>query len=274
MTERREFGLIGDPLAHSLSPMMHRAGFSAIGAEAVYGLCPVPADRPEMVESEMRRLAANGGGNVTVPHKLAAARALDRPTETVTTLGACNCFWEAEPGILAGDNTDVVGIRRSLEHRLTTRRPERVLILGAGGAAAAAALAASELGASAILMVNRTRERARVLAEKLQEAGVSIAVIDDAPSGEYDVIINATSIGLREEDTLPLSFVRVSAGLILDLVYGRRQTKWTRAAENAGIAWIDGREVLLRQGAACYPLWFGREAPVKAMRCALFDEDG
>ena len=74
MTERRKFGLIGDPLAHSLSPMMHRAGFSAIGAEAVYALCPVPADRPEMVESEMRRLAANGGGNVTVPHKLAAAR--------------------------------------------------------------------------------------------------------------------------------------------------------------------------------------------------------
>ncbi|TFG66299.1 MAG: shikimate dehydrogenase, partial [Gemmatimonadales bacterium] len=91
MIEQRRFGLIGDPVANSMSPIMHRAGFTAIGIEGSYGLFPVPAELPDLVEAEMRRLASTGGGNVTVPHKVAAARALDQSTETVTALGACNC---------------------------------------------------------------------------------------------------------------------------------------------------------------------------------------
>lgn len=273
MIRQRRLGLIGDPVAHSMSPIMHRAGFSALGIEAVYELCPVTADHPEMVEAEMRRLAVTGGGNITVPHKASAARALDRPSETVTALGACNCFWEVEPGILAGDNTDVFGIRETIGNRLTTRRLERVLILGAGGAAAAAGLAMRNMGASEVLILNRTLERAHRLVERLEVAGVPASVMEEAPSGEYDLVINATSLGLNETDPLPLDFDRVSPTLILDLVYGQRQTAWTRVADAVGVDWIDGREVLLQQGAACYPLWFGMEGPVEAMRCALFGED-
>lgn len=273
MPDQLTFGLIGEPLAHSLSPVMHRAGFSALGIAASYERYRVPIDRPGKVETEMRRLASMGGGNVTVPHKQVAARVLDRPSEIVTVLGACNCFWEAEPGVLAGDNTDVSGIRQALKHRLANRRPERVLILGAGGAAAAAGVAVGQLGASAVRILNRTAGRAVALAERLKMIGVPASAMEGAPSGDYDVVINATPLGLRQSDPLPMSFDQASAALALDLVYGRRQTVWTRAAAAAGIEWVDGREVLLLQGVACYPLWFGVEAPVEPMRRAVFCEE-
>lgn len=272
MAEPLEFGLIGDPLVHSLSPVMHRAGFSALGLAASYELCRVPKELPDVVETEMRRLASMGGGNVTVPHKAVAARVLDEPTEIVTALEACNCFWEAEPGVLAGDNTDVSGIRKALEDRLANRRPETVLILGAGGAAAAAGVAAAQLGASEVRICNRTSGRAVALAERLEMTGVPASALEGPPSGDYDIVINATPLGIRESDPLPMSFDQASAALVLDLVYGRRQTIWTRAAAAAGIEWVDGREVLLLQGAACYPLWLGVAAPVEPMRRAVFRE--
>jgi len=274
MIEGKTFGLIGDPVAHSLSPVMHRAGFAALGIQAVYDLRKVPAQRADLVEAEMRRLASTGGGNVTVPHKAAAARALDEPSDVVTTLGACNCFWQTENGTLAGDNTDVFGIRHALENRLPDQRPERVLILGAGGAAAAAGLAAGALGAVEVLICNRTVDRAHVLTERLKGANISASVTSSPPEGVYDVVINATSLGLHPGDPLPLSFDRVAPLLVLDLVYGQKRTAWIKAADDREIDWIDGREVLLHQGAACYPLWFGLKAPMQEMRSALFGEAG
>jgi len=272
VVEARSFGLIGDPVDHSLSPAMHRAGFAALGVTASYALVRVPAEESASVETEMRRLASSGGGNVTVPHKAVAARALDRPSETVASLGACNCFWGDRGGAVAGDNTDVEGIRMALSARLS-RPPVRVLILGAGGSAAAAGLAVLELGASSVSICNRTQKRAQDLAINLAGRGVPVSELRGTPSGDYDVVINATSLGLRDGDPLPARFDRLSAALVLDLVYGPRRTAWTLAAEAAGSGWVDGREVLLHQGAACYPHWFGAEAPVPAMRSALFGDD-
>ncbi len=274
MTEGKRFGLIGDPVAHSLSPVMHRAGFAALGIQAVYDLQKVPAQRADLVEAAMRGLASTGGGNVTVPHKAAAARALDEPTEVVTTLGACNCFWQTENGTLAGDNTDVFGIHQALANRLADRRPGRILILGAGGAAAAAGLAAGTLGAIEVLICNRTADRANVLTKTLKRADIPASVASSPPAGEYDVVINATSLGLQPSDPLPLNFDQVAPLLVLDLVYSRQRTAWINAADARKIDWIDGREVLLHQGAACYPLWFDRKAPMQEMRSALFGEVG
>lgn len=268
----RTFGLIGDPVSHSLSPAMHRAGFAAIGVDADYDPVRVPADEPGAVESEMRRLAAAGGGNVTLPHKRVAASVVDEPSGTVVALGACNCFWEMDAGVVAGDNTDVAGICRALEAHLASRPPGRALVLGAGGAAGAAGLALAQLGASSVGISNRTGGRARDLVARLRAIDVPAEGLEDRPAGVWDVIINATSLGLRDGDPLPVGFDRVSAGLILDLVYGRERTAWVLAADAAGIEWIDGREVLLQQGAACYPHWFGVGAPLDAMRSALFGE--
>lgn len=276
----RRFALIGDPVTHSLSPRMHRAGFAALGIEADYVLERVPAsggavDVAGAVANSMRRLAATGGGNVTIPHKAAAASALVDATEPVRLTGACNCFWQSEDGRLAGDNTDVVGIAAVLEDLLGGRTPRDVLVLGAGGAAAAAVVAAARLRAPVVRLANRTPARATRLAAQLRRAGIPARAEPWPAAGTSDVIVNATSLGLHAEDPLPASFDRVTARLVLDLVYdsapGRPGggTPWTRAATERGIEAADGREVLVRQGAACYPHWFGREVPLEALRRGL-----
>lgn len=278
---RRRFGVIGDPVAHSLSPRMHAAGFAALGIEADYVTMRVPAADGGNVEKAMRGLATTGGGNVTLPHKGRAALALDEMTDTVRETGACNCFWETDTGQLVGDNTDVTGVAEVLDDLLGSRTPGDVLILGAGGAAAAAAVAAARLGASAIRIANRTPVRAARLAARLQRSGREARPEPWPAAGTCDVVINATSLGLAANDPLPASFDRVTARIVLDLVYAkasvesadgddsRAGTAWTRAATARGIVAADGLGVLVQQGAACYPHWFGVEAPVETLWRAL-----
>ena len=273
-------GVIGDPVEHSLSPRMHAAGFAALGIEAEYVTMRVPAAEGASVEAAMRDLAATGGGNVTLPHKGRAALALDEMTDAVRQTGACNCFWETDAGALAGDNTDVTGIAGVLEDLLDGREPGEVLVLGAGGAAAAAAVAAGRLGALTVRIANRTPVRAARLAARLRKQGLDARREPWPAAGTCDVVVNATSLGLAENDPPPASFDRVKARLALDLVYTPASderppdhdaggTRWTRAANARGIRATDGLEVLVLQGAACYPRWFGLEAPVEALRRAV-----
>lgn len=268
MTRPARFALLGDPVEHSLSPRMHAAGFAALGLDAEYVLQRVPGTDSRDVAAAMRALEG-GGGNVTVPHKTAAAAALDEASPMVEATGACNCFWFTGAGRLAGENTDVEGIETVLRERLDGP-PASVLILGAGGAAAAAGLATGRLGAGKIIVSNRTAGRAASLAERLRGGGFAAEAGEWPATAEADVVINATSLGLRDDDPLPAEFGEQPPLLVLDLVYGEAGTPWTRHAEANEIEAVDGLEVLLWQGAACYPLWFGLEAPVRAMRGALF----
>jgi len=277
----RRLGVIGDPVEHSLSPRMHAVGFAALGIDAEYVTRRVAAVEGASVEVAMRELAATGGGNVTLPHKGRAALALDEMTDAVRETGACNCFWETDAGRLSGDNTDVTGIAEVLEQMLGGSAPGEVLILGAGGAAAAAAVAADRLGASVVRIANRTPARAARLVARLVRHGRNARPEPWPAAGTCDVAINATSLGLGADDPLPASFDRVTARLVLDLVYAKASvetapeddpvvgTAWTRAAAARGISAADGLEVLVRQGAACYPRWFAVEAPVEALRRAL-----
>ena len=275
---KRRLGLIGDPVEHSLSPRMHAAGFAALGIDAEYVRLRVPAGPrgndglATAVERAMRELGASGGGNVTVPHKGRAAGALDEVSEAVRRTGACNCFWMTAGKKLAGDNTDVTGIASVLNEMLEGRAPVDVLVLGAGGAAAAAALAAARLGAPVVRVANRTPARASRLVGGLRESGIAAETEPWPVAGQADVIVNATTLGLAATDPLPASFDHVTTRLALDLVYpalGEAGTAWTRAAAERGIQAADGLEVLVRQGAACYPHWFGVEAPLAALRGAL-----
>jgi len=269
----RRFVLIGDPVEHSRSPAMHAAGFAALGVEAEYGLERVPADAPERIAAVLRRHAARGGGNVTVPHKAPAALALDEPSAAVCETGACNCFWQTEEGRVAGDNTDVTGIETVLRGLLRGRPPGEVLVLGAGGAGAAAAVAAGRLAPSTIRVANRTPARAERLVARLRERGLPARAAAWPAAGTCDVVINATSLGLDPKDPPPASFDRLTAGRALDLVYAPAAsepeagtTDWVRAARARGLQAVDGLEVLVRQAAACYPHWFGVEAPLDALR--------
>lgn len=266
-------GLIGDPVEHSLSPRMHAAAFEALDLDAEYVLRRVPqADADtDAVARAMREFAASGGGNVTIPHKGRAARALDRATEAVRRTGACNCFWQTQDAELAGDNTDVVAVEALLAERLAGRTPTDVLILGAGGAAAAVGVAAGRLGAGLVRVANRTPAHGMRLVRRLRESGLPARQEPWPAAGTCDVIVNATSLGLSKADPPPASFDRVTPRIVLDLVYaggGDRggETRWVRAARARGLDATGGLEVLVRQGAACYPKWFGVEAPLDALR--------
>jgi shikimate dehydrogenase len=267
----RVLALLGDPVSHSLSPRIQNAAIHAAGLDGVYVALRASADDAAPLLLALAR--AGGGGNVTVPHKEAAARAVERRTATVDATGACNTFW-LEDGLVCGDNTDVLGVSaaaRALLGRDATGA--RVLLLGAGGSARAVVHALAADGAERIVILNRTRERAEALARQggAGKSAVSAAASVDELRGErFDLAVNSTSLGLRADDALPIdSDAGVTFDAALDLVYAPDETRWVRSLRSARIPAADGKEVLLGQGAAAFERWWGVAAPVDAMRQAL-----
>jgi shikimate dehydrogenase len=214
---------------------------------------------------------AGGGGNVTLPHKEKAASLVDVASDAVRRTGACNTFW-GENGKVHGDNTDVDGFRRALRIFLDgSADGARVLLLGAGGAARATLLALLEEGASEVLLYNRTAERARAVARRIggQRARV-VPVMQELAGGRFDVVVNATRLGLDPHDAPPLDFGIIDrAGAALDLVYAKHKTSFVRAAQDRGIRAADGMEMLVQQGAVAFERWWGMPAPTEVMRAAI-----
>lgn len=266
----RVLTLLGDPVAHSASPELQNAAFQAAGVDGVYVAVRCA---PDDLVGFMRGLArAGGGGNVTLPHKEKAASILDVRSEAVRRTGACNTFWGDDEGRLHGDNTDVEGFRRALKTFLEGPTAGiRVLLLGAGGAARAALAALVEDGAGEILVYNRTQERARAVARRIGGQKVRVVAVSRELEGEnFDLVVNATRLGLDPGDPSPVDFQKLNrAGAAMDLVYGHHTTGFIESAEAAGIRTTDGMEMLVQQGAASFERWWGQAAPVEAMRNAL-----
>lgn len=271
----RLFGLLGWPVDHSLSPALHAAAFRQLGVDACYAAIGV---REGELEAVLRAVGRSGGGNVTVPHKEAAAELLDGETPAVRRTGACNCFWE-EDGELAGDNTDVGGFRGAIEAWPAARlREARVLLLGAGGGARAVVAACFGSGAGSVEVWNRTTERARSLVAEWNarvgtegdEGGTALSVLErrGEASGPYDLVVNATSLGLSAGDPLPLDLESVRAAAAFDLVYGPGGTAWTKHARELGIPARDGFDMLVRQAGLSLRRWLDVEPPLEAMRRA------
>jgi len=267
----RVLALLGDPVSHSLSPVFQNAAIRALGLDGVYVALRCSADDlPGLV----RGLAlAGGGGNVTVPHKGAAARAVDRRTEAVEATGACNTFW-LEDGEVWGGNTDVDGVTAAIRSLMgRSIAGGRVLLVGAGGAARAAAHALAKHAAREVVVLNRTAERAREM-ERFARPGTTVRAassLAEVGADGFDLAINATSLGLKPGDPLPLDPAAAPPiDAALDLVYTRTgETAWVRAMRERGIPTADGTEMLLQQGAAAFHRWWGVDAPVRAMRDAL-----
>lgn len=267
-TRTRLFAILGSPVRHSLSPAMQNAAFRAAGVDGVYRAVECDAAAfPDL----MRRLARTGGGNVTVPHKQLAASLLDQATEAVRRTGACNTFW-ARHDVLYGDNTDVAGFAAAVNTLLGSARGARVLLAGAGGAARAAVTALLDDDADAIVVWNRSRERAEALRRELDPAGerVHVAAAPDAGAA-FDLLVNATPLGLHASDPLPLPTALLRPGTaVLDMAYiAGGTTPLVRAAAETGLRAADGLEMLLHQGAAAFERWWGGEAPLDVMRRAL-----
>ena len=255
----RVFAILGDPVAHSLSPAMHNAAFRVLGLPAVYvALRCTPAD----VSGLIRALShAGGGGNVTVPHKEVAAESVDRPAPAVERLGACNTFWGGD-GATVGDNTDVPGLLAALDD--LEPPPGPWLVIGTGGAARAAVGAARERGA-AVAVASRSADRRRRLEDWAR--GLEVAI---RPAESCTTIVNTTPLGLAPGDPLPLATPPKGATVALDMVYTRGETPWIRAMRAAGLRAADGRSMLVAQGAAALEHWFpGVRAPVEVMRAAV-----
>jgi shikimate dehydrogenase len=257
-------GVAGWPVAHSRSPAMHNAALAAVGLrDWRYLKLPLP---PARFAETVRALPAAGfrGINVTIPHKEAALALADEATDTATAVGAANMLTFLPSGAIHADNTDVPGLLEALP---VDPAGMGVLVLGAGGAARAAVYALRRAGAADVMVWNRTRDRAERLVADLGGRVV------DAPEPAA-LLVNCTSVGLREEDrafkSLPIRADTLGVGsYVADMVYRPGGTALIVEAERRGAAVVTGLEILVAQGAASFERWTDMTAPRQAMRAAV-----
>jgi shikimate dehydrogenase len=256
----RVYALLGNPIAHSLSPAMQNAAFRALGLPAVY--VPLQCDPADVAPLVRALTRAGGGGNVTIPHKEAAAGAVGRLLDTAREVGAANTFW-CRDGEIVGDNTDVRGVLAAVEQLAPPPGPW--LIVGTGGGARAAVVAAARHRAP-VAVRSRSPDRGKALERWADGHGLQRARPDDCA-----VVVNATPLGLGAGDALPVSPEEVPAArAALDMVYRPGETPWVRAMRAAGVRATDGRAMLVAQGAAALECWFaGVAAPTEIMRAAI-----
>ena len=273
----RRILLLGHPVEHSLSPAFQQAAFDSIGLPVKYEAMDVaPADLARVV-AELRADPLVMGANVTVPHKEKIGLLLDSLTDDAVQIGAVNTITRAGSR-LVGRNTDAAGFRGALDGLLDGRRtPRHALVLGAGGAAKAAISALVTAGVAQISIANRHLARAERLVAEVRKASPHLTVraapwhegllIEEAQSA--GLVVHATTLGLSD-GALPLPAAAFRAGqFVIDVVYAPGETALVRTARAAGAEAIDGREMLLLQGAAAFELWTGRPAPLEVMRAAF-----
>jgi shikimate dehydrogenase len=268
---RRRVGVIGDPVAHSLSPVFQQAAFDAIGILATY-------ERWHTTEVELParvvglRAADCLGANITVPHKVAVAGLVDELAGAAQRIGAVNTVINRD-GHLVGDNTDLYGFQQSLVVARPAVERDRVLVIGAGGAARAVVAGLAGLGVAGITLANRTPARAEQMLAEIDVAGAEVIPLTDwdlmTAIRDHSVIVNATSIGWNDEHAVlaPALLDAIDReGLIVDLTY--RDTPLLREAAARGIQVLDGLPMLVYQGARSFELWTGVDAPVDVMMSA------
>ena len=260
----RIYGLIGDPVSHSLSPQMHNAGFHARRINAVYLPFLVQDLREFFRAIEPLNVA---GFSVTLPHKEAVLRVLDDCDPLAAAIGAVNTVVVRGGGKLYGYNTDYVGVLRALQQRISLAG-SRVLIFGAGGAARAVAFALVQGGATVNICARRM-QRAKSLARAAGGEAIERRMLRRE---FFDAIVNATPVGMYpHENRSPLTAAELNCRLVFDLIYRPRKTKLLQLAERRGIETVSGLEMFLAQGTAQWEIWTGERAPVNVMRRAVLE---
>jgi shikimate dehydrogenase len=264
-------GVIGDPVAHSLSPALHQPALNQLGIPAVYERWhTVAVDLASRVQS--LRDPEILGASVTVPHKIAVMSLIDEVSPAARRAGAVNTIVNRR-GALFGDNTDIYGFGMMVSDALRGRTPQVAIVLGAGGAARAVVLALEAAGVREIVVANRDEERSRQLAQDLHPAPVRPMRLDgDILSRELpraELLINATSLGWHPGESpiaLPSVDLLPAGAVVGDLTY--RDTELLLAAQARGLETADGLPMLVHQGARAFELWTGVSAPVETMLAA------
>lgn len=264
-------GVMGWPVAHSLSPLMHGTWLQRHGIDGAY----VPfAVRPEALTEAVRGLPALGfrGVNVTIPHKEAVLPLLDSVSEGARRIGAVNTLTVDDYGRLHGENTDAPGFLASLKQACGGVVPQGpALLLGAGGAARAVAVALHDAGVGPVTLCNRSQDRAEALAA--QVSGTAVVPWDqrDVALAGAGLVVNTTSLGMVGQLPLDLTMQALDpATVVVDLVYKPLQTPLLAAAEARGCTTVDGLGMLMHQGVPGFAAWFGVTPKVdEALRAVL-----
>jgi shikimate dehydrogenase len=277
----RVVGIIGSPVSHSLSPVMHNAAFAALGLDWVY--VPFPVSRARL-PAAVAGLAALGvaGFNVTIPHKVAIIPLLDRISPEAELIGAVNTV-ALQDGVLTGFNTDGVGLLAALEREFGFAPAGReILVLGAGGAARSAVATLASAGAARICLANRSSESAGALVESLAPhlpatvlAADSLECLrDGAFLGSFDLIVNSTSVGMGGDGFPGLTLGALKQGLaVYDMVYVPPTTPLLAQARACGVPAANGIGMLVAQGEAAFAIWTGQSPPRGCMAGALAELD-
>jgi shikimate dehydrogenase len=263
------YAVFGDPVEHSLSPVMHNAAFKALGMDCEYHKFRVKMDDLETAIMGARAMGF-GGLNLTIPLKEKALEIVE-PDTLAQDIGAVNTI-EFKDGRLIGHNTDGIGALRALQLSGVVIPNSRVLILGAGGAARAVAFQLALSGAK-VTIANRTAQRAYSLAENVSSVGEAKGTgLEDIQelATQSNIVINTTSVGMHPDiDKTPITADMMRAGLVVfDIVYNPLKTRLLIDAEKAGAITIDGLKMLVLQGAESFRIWTGVEPPVKVMERA------
>lgn len=264
----RTAGVIGWPVRHSLSPVIHGAAFAAAGIDWTYLAFPVaPGDAPQAIAG-MRALGIEGL-SVTMPHKAPVAAVVDRTTSDATALGAVNCVFR-DGDLLVGDNTDGGGFVDSLRvDEGIDPAGMHCVVFGAGGAARAVVRALASAGADRVTVVNRSEDRAQVAAALAGDRG---AVATAAAVTDADLVVNATPVGMGDDGGLVIDPETAKPGAVVaDLVYHPAVTPLLAAATSAGHPIVGGLGMLVHQAARAFERWTGVDAPIDEMASAARD---
>jgi 3-dehydroquinate dehydratase/shikimate dehydrogenase len=250
----RVYGVVGDPIAHSLSPTIMNAAFRRENVNAVY--LGLHAKTLKDLLTCVREIPIHGL-SVTMPYKESILPYLDNTDSHTTKIGACNTVVRAQDGKLYGFNTDAAGIVRPLERRLSTLEGARILVLGAGGAARAAVFGLKERG-SEVYILNRSLAPAKKLAHQARARIIKRA---DLKKMAFDVIINATPVGMGNSRDTPLQDKEINSRYVFDMIYDPGETRFLKLGKERGAQIIPGIEMFVHQAARQFEIWTGKPAP-------------
>ncbi|HEY7228422.1 MAG TPA: shikimate dehydrogenase [Nitrososphaeraceae archaeon] len=273
----KTFCIIGDPVEHSLSPAIHNAAFNTLGLNCSYIAFRVQEDQLKNSLDSLRSIKI-GGFNVTMPHKVRVLDYVDYHDNTVQLVGAANTV-NNEDGKFCAYNTDVVGFIKPLHERKVDFNGFEVFILGAGGAARAVVAGLSgEKGIRNINIYNRNTDRSSKLLNFVKKMGLEATIISNDDIGntasKCDLIINATPLGMNNEESLIKSSSIRKDALVYDIVYKPINTNLVENAKTAGAEIIYGYEMLLEQATASFKIWLQMDPPIESMKKALFGSFG
>ncbi|GLI54211.1 shikimate dehydrogenase [Thermodesulfovibrio yellowstonii] len=259
-------GIFGDPIEHTLSPLIHNEAFSYLGLDYCYVAFNVKKDKLKEAVEGIRALNIKGV-NITVPHKETVIQYIDELSDEAKNIGAVNTILNNEE-ILKGFNTDVNGFILSLKDKEISIKNKNFLILGAGGAAKAIVYGILKEGGK-VYIYNRTPSKALAIKEKFKKFGfIEIVEMDKSVTEKIDVIVNATSLGLKKDDPMPLNPELIKPEHVYcDIVYP--ETPLIREAERIGCKVVGGIGMLLWQAAFAFKIWTEVEAPIEIMKKTL-----